>query len=356
MGRVVLSIDAELAWGFHDLEEPPRRRVDRARLGWRRLIEWLDAYEVPATWAVVGHLFLEDCDGRHSSHPAADDGWFDADPGGPATESDRWFGPTLIDRIEGAETDHEIGCHSFSHVLFDGEATEREVVAAELEACREVAERRGIDLESFVFPRNVVGHRDALSAYDFTCYRGRGPSQWYDRPWLYPVGKFASYSVGRTAPPLVTPTVDERGLVDVPGSLCLFSFEGAARSLVEPIAGDPVVRKAKRGIDAAAAADDGEICHLWLHPNELTTPRNVRRLRRILEYLDERRRETDLRIETMAEVATEALDAPVESMRESDPEERELEADPDPEPRLVHPERGSGTEGEAPIAAEPRNR
>ncbi|SFB92890.1 Polysaccharide deacetylase [Halobiforma haloterrestris] len=355
MGRVVLSIDAELAWGFHDLEDPPQRRIDRARLGWRRLVEWLDAYEVPATWAVVGHLFLEDCDGSHSSHPAADDGWFAPDPGGTAADCDRWFGPDLIDRIEDADVDHEIGCHSFSHVLFDGETTDRAVAAAELQACREVARDRGIDLESFVFPRNVVGHRDVLAEHDFTCYRGRGPSRWYDRPWLYPVGKFASYSVGRTPPPLVEPTVDEHGLVDVPGSLCLFSFEGMARSLVEPFAGDPVVRKAKRGIDAAAAANGGEICHLWLHPNDLTTPRTVRRLRRILEYLDERRRETDLRVETMAEVARTTLDAPAEPTTERDPGERGFEPEPGPEAPLVRSDREQ-SDADAPVAAELRNR
>ncbi|SDQ96703.1 polysaccharide deacetylase family protein [Natronobacterium texcoconense] len=322
MGRVVVSIDAELAWGFHDLEQPPERRIRRARRGWRRLVEWLDAYEIPATWAIVGHLFLEECDGRHASHPAADADWFERDPGGRASENDRWFGPDLIERVQEADVDHEIGCHSFSHALFDPATTDREVVEAELEACRAAAREWGISLESFVFPRNVVGYRDVLAEYDFTCYRGVEPSRWYDGSWWYPVGKFASYSAGKTAPPLVSPTVDEYGLVAVPGSLCLFSFEGLARTVVEPIAGDPVLRKAKLGIDAAAQSDG--ICHLWLHPNDLTTARNVRRLRRILEYVDEQRRTTDLQVETMAEVATGALEEPAGTELESS--EPELEA------------------------------
>ncbi|AFZ74386.1 polysaccharide deacetylase family protein [Natronobacterium gregoryi] len=310
MGRVVVSIDAELAWGFHDLEQPPERRVRRARRGWRRLLEWLDAYEIPATWAVVGHLFLEECDGRHASHPAAADDWFERDPGGKADEHDRWFGPDLIERIQDAEADHEIGCHSFSHLQFDPTAIDREVAEAELEACLDVAQEWGVALESFVFPRNVVGYRDVLAEYDVTCYRGVEPSRWYDGSWWYPLGKFASYSAGRTAPPLVSPTLDEYGLVNVPGSLCLFSFEGLARSVVEPVAGDPVLRKAKLGIDAAAERD--ATCHLWLHPNDLTTARNVRRLRRVLEYVDEQRHNGDLRVQTMSEAATDALAEPRE--------------------------------------------
>ncbi|THE64906.1 polysaccharide deacetylase [Salinadaptatus halalkaliphilus] len=300
MGRVVLSIDAELAWGFHDLEQPPIDRIRNARRGWRRLLELLEAYEIPATWGVVGHLMLEACDGHHVDHPAADEGWFASDPGGRVTDDNWWLAPGLVERVRDAPVDHEIGCHSFSHVLFDPVATPTAVVEAELEACLAAAAEFGVDLESFVFPRNVVGHRELLATYGFSCYRGRSPSRWYDDSPLYPLGKVAEYAVCQTTPPLVDPRVDEHGLVDIPASLCLFSFEGVARSLVEPIVGDPVVRKAKRGIDAATAGDG--ICHLWLHPNEVTTRRNIRRLQRVLAYIDQRRRQTELRVETMAAV------------------------------------------------------
>ncbi|WP_323171705.1 polysaccharide deacetylase [Natrialba sp. PRR66] len=301
MGSVLISIDAELAWGFHDLDQPPVERVQNARWGWRRLLELLDAYEVPATWGVVGHLLLERCDGRHAGHPAARDGWFDRDPGGRATTHDHWFGMDLVNAVRDADVEHELGCHSFSHACFDPEVTDRAVAEAELAACLTAARDRGLSFDSFLFPRNDIGYTELLAEYGFSCYRGRSPAQWYDRPWLYPIGKFASYTAGMTPPPLVTPEVDENGIVNVPGSLCLFSFEGLARSIVEPVVGDPVVRKAALGIDAAAAGDG--ICHLWLHPNDLTTPRRVARLRRILEIIDERRRESDLRVETMRAVA-----------------------------------------------------
>lgn len=317
MGSVILSIDAELAWGFHDLDEPPADRVHTARWGWRRLLELLDTHEIPATWGIVGHLLLERCDGRHAGHPAARDDWFARDPGGTAADHDHWFGFDLVEATQDAQVDHELGCHSFSHVLFDPDATDPAAAEAELAACQTAARDRGLSFDSFVFPRNVVGHTGLLAEYEFSCYRGVRPSQWYDGSRLYPMGKFASYTAGKTAPPLVTPEIDEFGLVNIPASLCLFSFEGLARSVVEPFVGDPVLRKAKLGIDAAAESDG--ICHLWLHPNDLTSSRNVRRLQRILAFVADRRRETDLRVETMGAVAQRAKRSPVVYEHEDEP-------------------------------------
>ena len=140
MGTVVISLDAELAWGFHDLETLPSERISRARDAWLELLECFDEYSVPATWAVVGHLFLDSCDGVHeelSSLP----GWFDRDPGGTAEAHPEWFGPELVAAIQNAAVDHEIGTHTFSHVECGAERTSAEVVRVELEAISVLAHR-----------------------------------------------------------------------------------------------------------------------------------------------------------------------------------------------------------------------
>jgi peptidoglycan/xylan/chitin deacetylase (PgdA/CDA1 family) len=56
----VISVDAELGWGFHDID-PPTSRVEAARTGWKRLAGLFNEYDVPATWAVVGRQ----CDEQH---------------------------------------------------------------------------------------------------------------------------------------------------------------------------------------------------------------------------------------------------------------------------------------------------
>jgi len=298
MGSVVLSLDAELGWGFHDLDSPPTDRVESARSGWERLVDYFDEFDVPATWAVVGHLFLDECDGEHASHPVERD-WFDAERGRWRSRPELRFADGLIERVRKAKVDHEIGCHSFSHVLYGDRRTNRALALAELEASIEAARAHDVSLSSFVFPRNVVGHRDTLAECGFSCYRGRAPTRRLDEfPGGRPLRKLAEATID--APPLVRPHRDEFGLVNVPASLYLFGFEGAGRSVAESAWEDPVVAGARRGIDAAARREG--VFHMWLHPNNLVTPRDGRRMRKILAHLAQRRDVGAVTIETMGEV------------------------------------------------------
>lgn len=306
MGTVVISLDAELAWGFYDLKEIPSSRVEGARAAWLNLIDLFDEFDVPATWAVVGHLFLNECDGVHDDLESRD-GWFARDPDGTADTSSNWFAPDLIKATRNAKVDHEIGCHTFSHVEFGDKATTRKIATAELRESRRVASEWGIDLESFVFPRNNVGYRELLAEYDFTCYRGTGPGRWYDGTPARPIGKTMSMAVGRSPPPTVQPDVDEYGLVNVPASLYLFTFDGLPKKIAKQVVGDPVVRKAKLGIRNAAQTHSDEVLHLWLHPNNLTKKEDFDRIRKILEYLQRMRDTTNLSIQTMGQVARNTL-------------------------------------------------
>lgn len=305
MGSVVISIDSELAWGFHDLPDPPESRIRKARRAWHRAVDLFDTHSIPATWAVVGHLLLDECDGDHPDHPAADSGWFDADPGGDEATNERWFGSSLVAAISDATVDHELGCHSFSHVLFDRDRITTEIAQAELQRCETIARERGLSFSSFVFPRNVVGFRELLPQYGFRAYRGVAPARWYDDSTVYPLAKFASYTVGSTAPPLVHPEVDDHGLVNIPASLDLFSLEGPARQLAETVGEDPVVRQAKLGIDAAA--DGSGVFHIWLHPNNLVDEADFDRLRRVLSYVAEQRDRGRIDVETMADVTDRTM-------------------------------------------------
>ncbi len=300
MGTVVISIDAELGWGFHDLSSPSAARVGSARRGWARLLDLLAEYRLPATWAVVGHLFLQDCDGRHADHPAPP-GWF-------AVERTRWrdrpelrFGGDLIEDLLASSVDHEIACHSFSHVLFDEDRTDRELARAELAASIDAARAWDVSFSSFVYPRNQVGHRDLLAEAGFQCYRGRAPGAGERNRLTRSVGKLMRSTLFEPTPTIVHPYVDEHGLVNVPASLFLFSFDGITRSLVEPVWGNPVVQQVRRGVDAVTG-DDG-VFHLWLHPNNLHREAHVRQLRDAFAYIDERAATSDLSVETMSSVA-----------------------------------------------------
>lgn len=296
-GTVVLSVDAELGWGFHDLTNPPADRINGAREGWRTLLSLLERHGIPATWGVVGHLFLDECDARHPTHPAPDF-WFENELHGWLSRDELRFGHELIKAIASSPIDHDIGAHTFSHVRFDREWVTEEIVRCELESSIEVASSFGIEQKSFIFPRNAVGYRSLLSEYGFRTYRGHRPEQ------LGPNGPLEKLftTAFPSQLPLSQPTVDEFGLVNIPPSLYLFGFQGPVRRTLETVWTDPIVRQARGGI-ARAIENDG-IFHMWLHPNNIVAERDVRRLESIFSFI-ERHEGDGLQVSTMADVANE---------------------------------------------------
>jgi len=60
---VVISADVELAWGWQYSRQgaDPFVMAKRSRTNFPLLIELFDRYDVPITWAVVGHLLLHSC-------------------------------------------------------------------------------------------------------------------------------------------------------------------------------------------------------------------------------------------------------------------------------------------------------
>lgn len=303
MKAVVLSLDAELIWGFHDKDHLPTKRIESARDSWLNLLSLFDRYQIPATWAVVGHLFLDSCTGTHSDHAAGQD-WFARDPGGEFTPGSNWFGRDLLDKIQDSDVTHEIGSHSFSHVEFGN--TTKSIGESELQHCVDAATECGIDLDSFVFPRNKIGHRDLLAEYGFSCYRGRSPNRWYEETSFRQLGKLATFTLGSSGPPLVEPSVDEYGLVNVPASMYLFTFEGPPRRIVETLSNDPVIRQVKIGLEQLKDEQQG-ILHLWLHPNNLTSERDWSRLNRIISMIAQYRDQQDIEVRTMSQVAKKTI-------------------------------------------------
>jgi len=179
-GAVVLSLDFELAWAWPYAISPP---VDPVETGLRErtqvplLLKAFADFNIPATWATVGHLFLERCD-RDSSgraHPElpriphfenhlwrfSSGDWFQHDPCTDLRRDPAWYGPDLIERILASSVHHEIGCHSFSHPGF-GVYCPPDVARAEVEACREAMRPFGLEPRTWVFPGNDEGNYQAL--------------------------------------------------------------------------------------------------------------------------------------------------------------------------------------------------
>lgn len=166
VGSLTISIEVELGWGVHDLRDYEHLSADGAeeRKYLQKFLAKADACGVPASFDIVGHLLLNECDGTHPG--AYPEGWFTSDPGTGADAESLFYAPDLADPIVSAETDHELCTHTFTHLLC-GEVSD-ELVERELHAVQEVHEDITGPVTSFVPPRhqrpsNAVLRRNGIT-------------------------------------------------------------------------------------------------------------------------------------------------------------------------------------------------
>jgi len=312
-GIFTLSLDFELLWGTVDLHGPERFRracqVER-EVVIDRLLALLDEHRIPATWCILGHLFLSECRrSRGVAHPElvrpshrwVRGDWLQHDPCSDESRAPLFYGRSLVEKIRACRTPQEIGSHSFSHVIFSDEGCSREAAASELSASVEVAREMGLELRSFAFPRNGVGHQDLLPQFGIRSYRGPAP-RWYERreppTAVHRLARLWAV-VAAPPPPVVTPEPAGAGLTNVPASMIYFPMHGVRRHVNV----SRRVLRARKGLDAAIRS--GRVFHLWFHPTNLADEPEAmfRGLREILATVEGHVREGRLDVATMVDLA-----------------------------------------------------
>lgn len=305
-GIFTISIDFELIWGT--LDKPKWSRFVKLCLRERQqvveaLLDLFAEFGVSASWCTVGHLFLQGCSGDHpeiarTRGSAAQAVRFQRDPASSEQAAPVFYGRDLVARIQRCATRQEIGSHSFTHAIFP--ECSRETAASELAASRQAAERLGIELRSFVFPRNRVAHVDLLARHGFQVFRGRDAC-WYEqavkRTLRHRLGHV--WDIARAAaPPVVMPVAHADGLWEIPGSMLYTPSHGARRLVPKWLR----VARARKGLDAAARQK--RIFHLWFHPTDLAAQPEmmIQGLREILETASRLRAAGALNILPMGEI------------------------------------------------------
>ncbi len=314
-GVFTLSFDFELVWGSRDIIDPVEPLLEEARRTrqdvFEPMVRLLAETGVHATWATVGHLFLDQAykvggvlhpDVVPARHPWRRVPWFVGVPQGTEAEHPEFYGRSLVMRL--VEEGHEVGSHSFSHPIFSDPGCSRQTADTELARCVAEASKLGITLRSFVFPRNEVGHLDLLARHGFTCWRGPAPS-WYDQPGLLRrAGRLAHLvDVARAGePPTVLPRPSAHGLWNIPASASFLPVHGVRRHI-------PVRQRVLRcikGLDAAVR--DGRIFHLWTHPINLANDPDtlISAFGEVFQHAQRLVQAGDLEVQTMGQLADRA--------------------------------------------------
>ena len=252
-GIVVFSADFEMAWAFRYSKILAAKAIEiglKERENVPTLLDLFDKCHIPATWATVGHLFLNECsrneqgiahpeiprpayfDNRNWRYNSGD--WYDHDPGTNVITAPSWYAPDLIEQIISANAGHEIGCHTFSHLDFTYKNCPKVMADAELETCITLTEKKGIRLRSFVFPGGTFGNYESLKEKGFLCYR-KPMKNHIDLPYI-----------------------DSYGLVAIPSSLGLDKDPyGWSKDFHLKMIRNFLEKTVKYKL----------VCHFWFHPS-----------------------------------------------------------------------------------------
>lgn len=306
--KFILSLDTELAWGTRG-HKPYQDYYHRTRDIVDKLLLLFQKYKIKATWATIGHLFLDSCSLENNvKHPEIvrpayswhSGDWFDVDPVTDHSTDPLWYGKDIIHKIKDCSVKQEIGCHTFSHMIVDDPECTEDCFESELKACRNLAEKIGIDLRSFVFPKNMVAHLSVLDRNNFMVYRGKDKNWYHGFPRI--IGKIAHVFDNYLSIPSPAVLPEYRaGLLNIPGSYFYPHRHGWAKFL-------PVsfrVYKVKSGIRQAVGQK--KIFHLWFHPFNIASDEIglLKGLENIFEVVNDFRKSGLLDNVTMGEFAAQ---------------------------------------------------
>ena len=152
-GIFIISIDTEFAWGFTDMLDTKlaRKYIDiikkRSRMNILRILKISEELNVPITFGFVGRLLLDN--GR--------------------SYNSVWHARDVFQQVLSSRVEHEIACHSFSHIDFS--RCSREEAQQDIRMCKRVMKDFGVDPVSFLYPRNRIGYLDILEKEGFKTFR-----------------------------------------------------------------------------------------------------------------------------------------------------------------------------------------
>lgn len=294
-GTFIVSLDCEGKWGMADhltAWHHTHLNGDELSAAYRQLLALFRRYDTPASFAFVMAFVLSgDEQAAMADHfadvPIEGANWLAAYRAAQqAGDLTGWSHPELLDLVR-AEPMHEIACHGFTHLPLAEELTPRAHAARELAACQLAAQRKGIALETFVYPRNLKGWPAVLAEAGLKGFRARPARR----------GKLGLLAAELNPFDRAQgPCPDEAGLTVIPSGEML-NWQSGPRKAIPRAASR---RRWQSKLDHAART--GGVAHIWLHPHNLIdAPGTAERLEDVLAMAAALRDAGKLVVQTQAQ-------------------------------------------------------
>ncbi len=308
-GVFTISIDFEFALGYPEtvLSGIQKENIKKEIAVTHRLVSLFEKYEMPVTWAIVSHLLEKKCkkknDLYHPEFPRPiytneKKDWFFTHPD---TVDYTWYDThNLIPLIQNSSPMHEIGSHSYSHIIYGAKNINEKAVSFDIKKASEIHNIYKLPFNSFIFPRNMEGYHDELYKNGLSFFRSNQKT-WYENfpEVIKRLFHFFSYFIPLKKTGI--PFLHSSGLIGVPGNMLLIGRNGM-RALIPPAL---LVIRAKRSL--YAAAKNKEIFHFWFHPSNFVFKENTQFmiLEEILKYANFLKKRGDITMMTMNQVGEE---------------------------------------------------
>jgi len=235
MNKVIFSFDFEIGWG--DITNGVWRRREandvykRLRQTLPEMLNIMDTYDVCASWATVGAM-IDPPQSRDFSYltdnqrSIVEDGIRQGDPS-------TFNGIDLFESVLSAKTEHQIVCHSYSHIRFKNALAQYK-----------------LNTNKFVFPENTESY--SMELLDMGIEKVRVPADnFFTNRFLYLL------SLAVIPPPTSKESKDGSGLIRHYGSM-LFNDAGNAHRI--PL----LERRVTLGLSNVVHKNYD--LHIWAHP------------------------------------------------------------------------------------------
>lgn len=312
---LVLSLDFELFWGVYESRGPEYYpAIENVFKVVPKLLDLFNKYEVACTWATVGALLLKDVEAFESYQPRRLPRYVNnsLNPYGSveniaSLNKKLLFAPDLVRKI--IETPgQEVGAHTFSHYYTLEPGASVQDFRSDLEANLHAAKIHGLDLKSFVFPRNQFNsdYLEACSSSGFLAYRGN------PEHWAYKVVADSKINVLKRAFRLLDAYFPlsghlthsmklrrESGIYNVPATLFFRAYSKKFK-LIEYLK----VRRLK--FSMTIAAKKGRLCHIWWHPHNFSSniDNNLSQIEDLLKHFKFLEKKYNMKSMSMYEISS----------------------------------------------------
>jgi hypothetical protein len=270
----MFSFDCEGKWGVADaLGSGAHRSLtdDKLKTAYRRLLELMDYYGIPATFAFVG-LFAEPApEFAHLSDVLDSMARRSPDFLAPALADLRdgsrqgWHGAWAVDLVASQPIAHELAFHGVTHVPWD--RMDNGLIEVEIGLFRALTSPIRYS-RTMVFPRNRTGHLDAVRSLGIHGYRQGSKlsraANYINEINPLPRVQFGGEILG--------------GLVSIPAGYFV-NWQHGLRQLIPR----EWSRQRAKLLMERAAVRSGSVVHFWLHPENIAqAPQTLGRIEDIL--------------------------------------------------------------------------